>query len=283
MPADLSALLPFVRSGQWDIALGADSAMAIRSASDDDLRASWPLVSGPMIQFTTSLCGPLFRLRCVADWKGVMDHAHLNPDALVVEVASGASDPVPAAASLAVGPSCRYISANLNKHLTNGLRRALQRLPITWDIIEDDAAHLGQYIRPSSADLIAFHHAVNDVLQTIIFGLEGRDTVIPDWGDVLPDMVRLTGKWWTDGRLESTARPEFMKLIAVCTELLRPGGIAAFTHHMYEVDISLGYPMDLYSRFIPLARRWILAEPLPLKEVMIEGYDPDWWLFLVKG
>lgn len=282
MPADLSVLLDCVRSGGWDTALGIETAEAIRSASEGDLRAAWPLVSGPMIRFKAPLCGPLFRLRCVADWKGVMDHAGLPPEALVVEVASGASDPVPAAASISVGASCRYVSANLNKRLTNGLRRALQRLPIAWSIVEDDAVRLRHYVSPGSVDLVAFHHAVNDVIQTIIFTAEGRDTADADWGDVLPDMVRLTAQWWSDGRLESEARPEFMKLIAVCTELLKPGGVAAFTHHMYEVDISLGYPMELYSGFVALARRWIQSATLPLREVTMSGYDPDWWLFFVR-
>ncbi|MGQ9523422.1 MAG: hypothetical protein ACUVTZ_01150 [Armatimonadota bacterium] len=282
MPPSLSELLSSVRSGGWDVGLGVETAEAIRLAPEGALHEAWPFVSGPMIRFTKPLCGPLFRLRCVADWKGVMDQARLGFGTTVVEVASGASDPVPAAAAIAVGPSAHYVSANLNKRLTNGLRRSLQRLPITWQIVEDDAAHLNQHVPPGTADLVAFHHAVNDVVQTIIFSLEGRDTVEPDWGEVLPDMVRLTAQWWADGRLESLVRPEFMKLIAVCTELLRPGGVAAFTHHMYEVDISLGYPMELYSQFIPLARRWMSDGTLPLREVQFEGYDAGWWLFLIK-
>lgn len=283
MALDLDQLLVGVRAGEWDLALGDDASRQLREAGPEELTAAWPGASGPMVQFTGALSGPLFRLRCVAEWKGVMEAVSLDAGATVVEVASGASDPVPAAAAMHLGSEGEYVSANLNARLTEGLRRATARLPLPCRVVEDDAANLDRYLQPESVDLFAFHHAIKDVVQTIAFGIEGRDTAAVDWFHVLPDMVRMVAEYWSDGRMESRVRPEYLRLVAVCAGLLKPGGVMAFTHHMYQGDIDLGYPMDLYSAYVPIARRWMHGSNLPLEEISLAGYDPDWWLFLRKA
>ena len=279
---NLSDALKVVPSETWPAAFGSDGAKRMESASPAELEEVWAGVSGPSIKFISDLSWPLFRLRCVADWKRAMEQIKLSPGGLVVEVASGASDPVPTAVALLQGSSGRYVSANLNRNLTDGLRKALGRLPIEWRVVEDDAANLPRYLPAESAELVAFHHAVNDAVQTIIFEKEGLDTVDVNWGDVLPEMVRLTAAYWADGRLQTEVRAEFLELLRACCEVLKPGGTMAFTHHMYQSDIDLGYPMDLYSGFIPLTREWVKNSSLPLAEFRLEGYDSDWWLFVRK-
>ena len=53
-------------------------------------------------------------------------------------------------------------------------------------VVEDDAANIGLYYPESSFDVVAFHHAINDIIQTIIADREDIDTVNQDWWTIEP-------------------------------------------------------------------------------------------------
>ncbi len=65
--------------------------------------------------------------------------------------------------------------------------------------------------------------------------------------------------------------------------MLRPGGFLAFNNTVYQYDLNLGYPEDLYHAFVPLARRWIAEAGFALREVTPADYDPQYWMVLQKA
>ena len=63
-------------------------------------------------------------------------------------------------------------------------------LDIRVDIVEDNAANLPEHCAAGSVDLICFHHAVNDLLQTAVAHTRGMDTVTVDWWPNEEQMIR---------------------------------------------------------------------------------------------
>ncbi|ACX63372.1 hypothetical protein [Paenibacillus sp. Y412MC10] len=54
-------------------------------------------------------------------------------------------------------------------------------MDINIQVVEDDAANIGLYYPESSFDIVAFHYAINDIIQTITADRDGIDTVNNDW------------------------------------------------------------------------------------------------------
>lgn len=59
-------------------------------------------------------------------------------------------------------------------------------MDVSIRVVEDDAANIGLYYPESSFDVVAYHHAINDIIQTIIADREGMDTVNQDWWTIEP-------------------------------------------------------------------------------------------------
>ncbi len=74
-------------------------------------------------------------------------------------------------------------------------------LPVDIRIFEGDAADLFGFIEEGTVDIIAFQHAVNDVLQAILCDREGIDTTHADWGyppDLFLNMIPMVRDWIRD-------------------------------------------------------------------------------------
>jgi len=198
----------------------------------------------------------------------------------VLEVGSGSSVNIPNALTIFDSDS-KYLTANMNKKLTEELKKHTSHLPISIDVIEDDANNIQKYIAPNSIDAIVFEHSVNDVLQAILCENSGVDTTHNDWFDILPDMINKISAEYINHSLEQSVKSAFLSLINNCLSVLKPGGYLIASHYMFQYDLDLGYNPNLWEDILPITRPW-LKELSTGNEVNIDTFDPQWWLFLKK-
>jgi SAM-dependent methyltransferase len=215
-----------------------------------------------------------------AKWADVLHAAHAGKTLTILEVASGDTDIIPQMMAR-IRPNSRYITANMNRILTQRLRKRTRDLPVEMVVIEEDAAKIGEYLAPDSVDIIAFQHAVNDVVQAILCAQQGVDTVYTDWMATLPKMIRILQEEFAQNTLEQHARPGFLSLLEKLFKVLKPGGIMVMSHYQFQLDLDWGYPPDLWNNFIPITREWIKDMP-GYSELFFEGFNPHWWLFSRK-
>jgi len=214
-----------------------------------------------------------------AQWLNAFGACGLPAGATVLEVGSGSTPNIPKALSFR-DKSATYITANMNKELTQGLYRNTADLPVAIQAIEDDANHILRHLAPESVDAVVFEHSVNDVLQAILGESMGLDTTNGDWFELLPQMIVFIKEAYRDGTLEAKLKAPFLSLLQNCFAVLKPGGCFLMSHYMFQYDLDLGYDPDLWQDIIPVVRPW-LAE-LPGAEFTVDGFDPQWWLFYQK-
>ena len=53
------------------------------------------------------------------------------------------------------------------------------------------------------------------------------------------------------------------------------------SHYMFQYDLDLGYNPILWENILNVVRPW-LTELTQTEEVMMSGFDPQWWVFLRK-
>ncbi len=219
-----------------------------------------------------------------ARWAEVLDAVHPGKELALLEIASGDADMIPqmmARTSAASPHGSRYITANMNRILTARLREKTRDLPVEVLVIEEDAVEIERYLPAESVDIIAFQHAVNDVIQAILCGQAGIDTIYADWMETLPAMIAILQKETAQNTLEQHARPAFLHLLEKLLKVLKPGGLVVMNHYMFQLDLDWGYPPGLWEDLIPITRQWLKALP-GCKEVFFEGFDPHWWMFYQK-
>ncbi len=233
------------------------------------------LISRPIARFTV-----INELYFRSKWAELIRFIYGSRPITLVEVASGDADMIPQALARS-NPSSTYITANMNKQLNESLLVKTQGLDLNISLIDDDAMHLNRYISRKTADLIAFQHGVNDVLQAILCTAAGIDTVYCDWMELLPKMIQLLQQEIEQGTLEQNTKPVFLKLIAILMEELKDGGILAISHYMFQLDLDWGYPADLFENLIPMIRKWF-SELAGCEEIFYEQFNLQWWLFLRK-
>ena len=217
-----------------------------------------------------------FRLK----WLDVFKACTPQKGITILEVGSGSSTMIPEAMTIN-DANARYITANMNKKLTEGLRQNTAALPITIDIIEDDANNIKNHLAVNTVDAIVFEHSVNDILQAILCENNGIDTTNSDWFDILPEMIKMIGAEYVNQSLEQKVKSTFLSLINNCLAVLKPGGYLVMSHYMFQYDLDLGYHAELWQDMLPLVRPW-LRELSVGKEVTFDGFDPQWWLFYQK-
>ena len=148
-------------------------------------------------------------------------------------------------------------------------------------VIEEDAAAIDRYLSAESVDLIAFQHAVNDVLQAILCDQEGVDTIDAGWMKALPKMIHIMQREFSQNTLEQHVRPAFLSLLEKLLKVLKKDGFIVMNHYMFQLDLDWGYPPVLWEDLIPIIRGWIKTLP-GCKEAFFDGFEPHWWLFLQK-
>jgi hypothetical protein len=233
------------------------------------------LLQAPIANFTV-INEVFFRDR----WGEVMDRLVPGGKLTLLEVASGDADMIPQCMAL-TRPGSVYITANMNEKLNESLLNKVHGLPIEVRLIKDDAANILQHLKSGQADIIAFQHAVNDVLQAVLCAQKGIDTVYSDWMETLPQMILLLQKEVAAGTFEAHVREPFMNLMKSLLPTLKTGGHVAINHYMFQLDLDWGYPPDLFENLVPMVRVW-LKELSGCTEVALDGFDPQWWIFLKK-
>lgn len=233
------------------------------------------ILEKPIAHFTV-VNDVFFRAR----WAEVLSAVHPGKDLALLEVASGDADMIPQMMAR-TRPHSRYITANMNRILTKNLREKTRDIPVVIEVIEEDAAAMDRHLPAESVDIIAFQHAVNDVIQAILCDQQGVDTIYADWMDTLPEMIRILQRETAQNMLEAHARPAFLSLLEKLFKVLKKDGVMVMNHYMFQLDLDWGYPPDLWENLIPITREWIKTLP-GIKEVYFEGFDPHWWMFYQK-
>jgi hypothetical protein len=215
-----------------------------------------------------------------ARWAEVLNNFYPEKGITLLEVATGDADMIPQLLGHTRSDS-RYITANMNKHLNNSLLEKTKELPVQMELIEDDAALIEKHIGRESVDLIAFQHAVNDVIQAILCDREGVDTIYSDWMETLPKMIEILQREVGQNTLELHSKDPFLGLIRTLLKVLKKDGIIAMNHYMFQLDLDWGYPADLFENMLPMVRKW-LSELTECEEIVVDGFDSNWWIFLKK-
>lgn len=247
-----------------------------RSLTDDEKDAKMRnICSRPLCDEDFTIAYTLyFRLKWLDAFKSCIHQK--NPT--VLEVGSGSSVNIPNALTI-FDKGSKYITANMNKKLTEGLRKHTAHLPIGIDVIEDDANNIQKHVAPDSVDAIVFEHSVNDVLQAILCERDGIDTTHNDWFELLPDMIKQISAEYVNQSLEQSVKSAFLSLISNCLSVLKQGGFLIASHYMFQYDLDLGYNPELWENILPVTRPWIKDLPPVGNEVYIDNFDPRWWLF----
>jgi hypothetical protein len=234
------------------------------------------ILEKPIARFT-----PVNEVFFRARWAEVLGAVHPGNELALLEIASGDADMIPQMMARTRPHGSRYITANMNRILTERLREKTRDLPVEIVVIEEDAIEIDRHLPAESVDVIAFQHAVNDVIQAILCGQAGIDTVYADWMETLPKMIGILQKETAQNTLEQHARPAFLHLLEKLLKVLKQDGLVVMNHYMFQLDLDWGYPPGLWEDMIPITRQWIKALP-GCKEVFFEGFDPHWWMFYQK-
>lgn len=258
----------------------AEATQRLRAMGREGLAERMACTMTVPVAFARDDDGLLHDAYYVAAWMGAAQALGGGAPLRVMEVASGDVAVVPWALELYDGGACSYVTANLNKKLTQNFLAKTASLRTAVRVIEDDGANMARYYGPGSFDMVALQHGINDIVQTILCERQGLDTVNGDWWANLPAMTRITDEYYRSGTLEDTAWPGFLACMKACADLLCPGGHLVFNSIVYQYDLDLGYPRDLYESFVPMARRWLLEAGMGLSDVTPQGWDRRWWMVL---
>lgn len=277
-------MIPLDRYEKWPTALDA-RATAYLNENEYQEYASIPeperlsqlraLLERPIANFT-----PVNEVFFRARWAEVLRAVRPKRGLVLLEIASGDADMIPQMMARDY-PNSRYIAANTNRILTESLLAKTRAIPLNVTVIGEDAVAIDRHLAPGSVDVVAFQHGVNDVLQAILCDRYGVDTTNSDWMQTLPRMIVIVQQEMAQGTLEEHVRPAFLSLLEKMLSVLKDDGRIVMNHYMFQLDLDWGYPPALWEDLIPIVRQWT-GSLTGAREVVVDGFDPHWWLFLAK-
>jgi hypothetical protein len=194
----------------------------------------------------------------ISRWLRIFEIVGLPPDPLVLAVAPRGTGAI-AEALRAAAPAARLTE------LTIAARD--RGLPLT---LPEGPFHLA-----------LFDHAIDDIVCGAVAAEEGLD-VNAEGRLGHPAAARALRAYWRAGDLQQIAAPAVTALVDLCRAALSAHGRLVFAHQVFDSDLRLGQPLEVYADYIPLARKWIAEAGLPLRELRLDGLDPHWWLCLER-
>ena len=198
----------------------------------------------------------------------------------LLELASGANVGIPRAMSEVFNnPETCYVTVNSNKELSKWFREGTKELPIKIEIIEDEAKKIEDFADGESFDIVAFEHAINDIIYDMIARKNGIDTVTKNWLDIHQEMVDLTNAELASGTLEASVKDGLVGILSSCLKVLKKESFIVINHFMYQYDLDKGINYDFWENLMPLFRSWIKDAKLG-EEVFFDGFEPQWWMFI---
>ncbi|WP_422657106.1 hypothetical protein ACK8P5_15175 [Paenibacillus sp. EC2-1] len=260
----------------------AETLELITSLSEEALQQKLARMITPPITLNERTDSELLELYYTSSYVHLFETFNIPKKAKLFEIAAGDTIFIPKALNAYADEGAKYITANLNKSLTSGFREKASELSIELEIIEDNGINILSYCGEGKVDVAVFHHAMNDIVQTIIAEREGNDTVNVDWWTAEPQMLQTVMAYHNRGELKTAAYSEFISIIETCMKLLKEDGYFIFDNCTYAGYEDMGYNSDFHSNYIQLAREWIHEADLGLQEVELEGFDPKWWMVLQK-
>lgn len=213
-------------------------------------------------------------------WSELFNILYGKDEICLLEVASGDADMIPQSLSVS-NPNSKYITANMNKALNESLIRKTKDLNINLVLIDDDAGMITEYIKEREVDIIAFQHGVNDVLQGILCAKNDVDTVNCDWMECLPKMIELVKNEVSNNSFNESLKEPFLNLLKTLALVLKTEGLIAISHYMFQLDLDLGYPREIFEDLILIVRKWLVDND-EFEEVFYDGFDNQWWIFFKK-
>ncbi len=225
----------------------------------------------------------LYRVYYIVAWYHMFKTLQLPADMHVYEIAAGDSIYVPQALEAYSADQGKYVSFNLNKELTQNFIAKTAKMGIDVRVIEDNGIHVLHYFHEGSFDVIAFQHAINDIIQTIVADIDGIDTLHHNWWEIEPQMLRAVYTRYRAGTLKETVYEKFIDIIKVCSLSLKKGGYMIFDNCTFNATYDEAvYSTEFHSLYIDMARKWIAEAGLGLEEIKIDGYQSKWWMVLRK-
>lgn len=261
----------------------AETKELIASLSDDELHRRLDGMITPPITLAERSDPEMLQLYYTSSYVHLMEFLNVPKDAKLFEIAAGDTIFIPKALDTHGEEGAKYVTANLNQDLTEGFRDKTAELSIEIQVIEDNGARILNYCGQGSMDVIVFHHALNDIVQTMIAQREGIDTINSDWWSVEPQMLQAVMDYHNRGELKQAVYSEFISIIETCHQLLKEEGIIIFDNCTYAGYEKIGYSSEFHSNYIQLAREWINEADLGLQEVQVPGFDAKWWMVLQKS
>jgi hypothetical protein len=275
-------LLGIVTEGSLNPWLLPDERDALaRYSREELLHGTRQLLTRPMplgqTEAARAISGPIL----AAQWTALFADLDLPREAFVAEVCAGGSPPVLLGLCAHTEGRGRYVGVNLNRRLGAQLQERAAPLPLEATFIEANALNLLDHVAPGSADAVAFHHAVNDILQTAVADVEQVDTLDLEWWGGERSLIEHMRAFDEAGRLEEVGWEALRRIIAAGVAAVRPGGFLPFDHWTFEgYRTEEWFPWQLFTEMIPRTRG--LAAAFPVREVTPACLDPQWWMVWQK-
>ena len=256
----------------------------LSNMNTDEIEAMLRQVISVPVNVSTDLNWELFELYYVSAYYNIFEKLSFPLNTNIYEIAAGDQVYIPKALEAYAGIKGKYVTFNLNKELSFNFLGKVCGFQAGIRVIEDNGANIEKYYGKDSFDITVFHHALNDIIQTIVAEADGIDTVNCSWWEKEPEMLRAVMKYYNRGNLKAVAYDSFINIIKACSCALKNGGYLVFDNCCFPGDYeALGYSFEFHSSYIDLARKWINEADLGLSEVGINGYDNKWWMILKKS
>jgi hypothetical protein len=209
----------------------------------------------------------------VPDWHRVLQAVDL-PERAVTLVTAPHGEASVAAALTQLRPSAQTTTLCIAPGKRFGKAGVLSHRTVT-------AEQLPSVLGEASVDASLFDHALDDVVVEALAHQEGFRSYESGEGEYAP-WARALRAYWRSGDLEEVAAPFFLGLMAACLRVLRPSAPIILHHRVLDADLLAGQPMDLYTEYVQLARRWVKGSTLGVHEMPLDSLDPQWWLCLQR-